>query len=73
MRKENLSSLRVLFRVNPEIGQVFARRALEIANRLPETTINGVIQRGVEEGFLKRVRPRVYKLIGKRGGGLSGL
>ena len=62
-----------MFRVNPEAGQIFARRALEVANRLPETTINGVIQRGVEEGFLKRVRPRVYKLIGKRGGGLSGL
>jgi len=73
MRKEDLSRLRVLFRVNPEAGQIFARRALEVANRLPETTINGVIQRGVEEGFLKRVRPRVYKLIGKRGGGLSGL
>ena len=67
MGKEDLSNLKILSRANPEVGQVFARRALEIANRLPETTIDGVIQRGVEKGFLKRVRPSVYKLIGKRG------
>lgn len=67
MGKEDLSSLRALSRANPEVGQTFARRALEAADRLPETTINGVIQRGIEKGFLERVRPGVFKLIGRRG------
>ena len=65
MRKRDTSALGIVFRKELETGQVLAEDALNIANSLPDTTVDVPIERGVKEGLIVPVREGVFKLVGR--------
>jgi hypothetical protein len=67
MKKSRKSSPKLLFQTGPFSGQDYAREALEITNKLPGTTVEASIQKGIEEGSLSPVGNGTFKLVGNRG------
>jgi len=71
-RKEVISP-RILCQLDAEGAIAFCARALEMANELPDPLRQNrmnkapilAIERLVEEGFLKEVRPGVFRRTGK--------